>query len=133
MSVLAVACSSEETPEVQPQQTADIEQTQEQSNPSYNMNCNLCRQGYVFPVNYGGPAYTQIDVTFSNSLTTDELYCLKFKYFECWYKGYLFRTLVQPDNDPYTETWLVQNGKPEGDLLNDICNDPLTSSSNCDD
>ena len=81
----------------------------------------------------GGALFRQVLVTFDANATEDEIHCFKFKLFECLYKNRLYEDGTNVPLDPNSEYWYVLLGKPDGDLLNDICNDPLTSgSSDCD-
>ena len=136
LAMLLFACSSEETAEIQTEQAAQIENSSETpTGPSYMpILCPVCDDDYIFPeLLNAGIMYRQVLVTFDANATAEEIHCFKYKLFNCWYKDRLFEDAGNAPNVPNSEYWFIELGKPEGDLLNDICNDPLSSgSSDCD-
>lgn len=91
-----------------------------------------CQMDWQAPTKSSAPGYNEILVTYDSSLGDDEKHCIRYEYMECNFKGWLFLN-ADPSSDPTTESWLVAIGKPNGDVLNDICNDPMTNAPECDD
>ena len=131
-AALLFACSSEESIEIQPQQVVDLENSQEPTGPSYSPLCPECDENYIFPELFsGGLMFRRIEVTFDASATPEEIHCFKFRLFECLYKNKVYEDSGPPPINPLSEYWWISLGKPGGDILNDICNDPLATNEQC--
>jgi len=79
-----------------------------------------CDVDYDFPVK-GPGSYNCFSVTFDNSLTLGEIYCLKQAYFKCFPQ--LRLTILQP-TDSYLEMWCLPVGKPLNSLSTTMDDDP---------
>lgn len=135
IAMIAISCSTEEQNiNMDPATNLELsKQTQKNGETEFG-SCPSCDLLYDFPRSEDKVGFSLIKVEFDSSLSLGEIHCLKFEYFECYYKGHLYvhKTQSEPLNQ-WKEDWLVRNGKPNNDVLNDICNDPMTSSPQCDD
>ena len=91
-----------------------------------------CNENIEFPTRSPGPEYTPLSVIFNSKLSLTEIHCVKVEYFAFLFDQSLYMSSEQPDDGPYQELWLVKKGLPEGDIISDLENNPLTTSFVCD-
>lgn len=131
--LILVNCSSEE--EIEPTNNSDVlylsSENLNQSGQTESFGC-ICDINYTYPTQTNSSLWREIRVIWDNSLTEGEKHCIRYQYFECDWKNKSYMNVIQSP-DPGDDHWLVWLGKPGNDILNDICNDPMTSSPECQD
>ena len=129
------ACSSEETAVEIQQNNLEIKDSNEPFNPMYGgggrEECP-CDPNFTPDIKTPTPFQRVIQVVYDSSYTLEEIECVRYYYFKCVPSMPLSLHMIQTP-DPYDEAWVVDRGKPEADVLNELCNDPLVQSAQCDD
>ena len=130
-AIIFVGCSSEEQINISNDEAQELIET-----PNVPLSRNddpcTCDPTYVYPEKMPSIMYKAIPIEWAPGVTEEQKHCIRQRYFDCDYAGKAFWSTFQT-TDPSDEHWVVLIGKPSGDLLNDVCEDPLTNSTQCDD